>query len=362
MKLLIDIGHPAHVHFFKNFIWEMQKRNHTILITAREKEISIKLLEIYMFNFTKISKMKKGRLNCILECLPRDVNLLKISLKFKPDIMFGIGGTCLTHVSKITQIPSIIFTDYPLWYDKILTYPFANLILTPQSFSKDLGNKQLKFEGYKELAYLHPIFFKPDTSIYDRLGIDKKEKYILMRFASFDAAHDSTAFGFNESIKLELVNELKKYAKIFIIPAGSLPNELEEYKIKIPIDEIHNALYFAELLISDSQTMTTEAAVLGTPVVRYNSWVGSNDAINFIELEKKYNLIFNFNKPEFVLDKCRVLLNNPTLKNNWKLKKDEMLKDKINVTNFLIWLVENFKKDKFVMMQDYYLKYLEECH
>ena len=26
MRIVVDINHPAHVHYFKNFIWEMQKK------------------------------------------------------------------------------------------------------------------------------------------------------------------------------------------------------------------------------------------------------------------------------------------------------------------------------------------------
>jgi predicted glycosyltransferase len=44
--------------------------------------------------------------------------------------------------------------------------------------------------------------------------------------------------------------------------------------------------------------MTTEAAVLGTPAIRCNSFVGKRDMGNFIELEKKYGLIFNFDSVE----------------------------------------------------------------
>lgn len=40
MKVLVDIGHPAHVHLFKNMIWERERKGHEILITAREKEIT----------------------------------------------------------------------------------------------------------------------------------------------------------------------------------------------------------------------------------------------------------------------------------------------------------------------------------
>lgn len=358
MRVIVDIGHPAHVHFFKNFIWEMEKKNHTVLITARDKEISLNLLDSYGFRYTKISTMKKGKLNLIYECVPRDLNLLKICLKFKPDLMLGIGGTNVSHVSKLTGIKSIIFTDYPLWYDKVLTHPWADIILTPTSFSEDLGKKHLKFDGYKELSYLHPDFFHPDEKIYDLMGIGQNERFVILRFASFDAAHDTNVFGLDFKTKVELVNRIKKYARVFITSAGKLPDELFQYKIPIPLEKIHHALYFADLLVSDSQTMTTEAAVLGTPVVRCNSWVGPKDAINFVELENKYGLIYNFSDADLALDKCIELLKIPNIKAEWRPKRERLLNDKINVTDFLVWLAEIFDR-KTNTMQDYYQEYIQ---
>ncbi|HII80136.1 MAG TPA: hypothetical protein HA261_07040 [Methanosarcina sp.] len=49
MKIIITIDHPADVHFFKNFIWTMQKKGHKIKIAAEKKDISVELLNSYGF-------------------------------------------------------------------------------------------------------------------------------------------------------------------------------------------------------------------------------------------------------------------------------------------------------------------------
>jgi len=362
MRLIVDICHPAHVHFFKNFIWEMEKLGHHVMITVRDKEITLNLLDNYGFDYKTISKMNKGKIDLIYEFISRDIKLLNIALEFKPDVMLGIGGTCVAHVSKLTKAWSIIFTDYPLWYDKAITYPWSDVILTPSSFSSNLGAKHIMMESYKELAYLHPDFFKPDKKIYGMMNLNEYERFVIMRFASFNAVHDAGVFGFDTKTKIKLVNQIQKYARVFIVPAGKLPEELNKYKIQFPIEKIHDALYYADLLISDSQTMTTEAAVLGTPVVRCNSWVGAKDAMNFVELEEKYKLIYNFKNPELAIDKCIELLGITDIKNLWKKKREILLADKINVTKFLMWLTENYDKNDVNQMQDYYSKYIGEFH
>ena len=55
MKILIDIGHPAHIHLFKNFAWQMQNMDHNIMFTVREKEVTVQLLEGYKFDFICLS-------------------------------------------------------------------------------------------------------------------------------------------------------------------------------------------------------------------------------------------------------------------------------------------------------------------
>jgi uncharacterized protein len=49
MKVLIDIGHPAHVHLFKNFTNIFQSKGHTVLFTVRSSECETELLKAYNF-------------------------------------------------------------------------------------------------------------------------------------------------------------------------------------------------------------------------------------------------------------------------------------------------------------------------
>ena len=45
MKFLIDINHPAHVHFFRNPIKLLIDRGHEVMVTSRDKEMALDLLE-----------------------------------------------------------------------------------------------------------------------------------------------------------------------------------------------------------------------------------------------------------------------------------------------------------------------------
>jgi hypothetical protein len=105
---------------------------------------------------------------------------------------------------------------------------------------------------------------------------------------------------------------------------------------------MHHALYFADMFIGDSQTMATEAGVLGTPFVRFNDFVGKIGYLN--ELENKYKLGFGFktNQTQEMLNKVKELLNMPDIKDVFQKRRQKMLADKIDVTAFMVWFVENY--------------------
>lgn len=349
MKVLFDIAHPADVHFFKNLIFNLQKHGHSVLVAARNKDVSLDLLDAYQIDYVPVGRIGRNKFSLISEWIKRDYEILKLAYKFSPDILVGLGP-CPVHSARILKKFSILFNDSEVVNSAaLLSYPFANVILTPSNFSKNLGKKQIRFDGYKELAYLHPNYFRPNLKIYDDLGLKSKDKYIVMRFVAWKAGHDFNQHGLSLEMKVKFVHELNKYAKVYISSESEPPPELEAYKITLPPEKMHDLLYYAHMFIGDSQTMTTEAAVLGTPAVRCNSFVGIHDMSNFVELENTYNLIFNYSDPNKALEKAIELIQIKDLKSQWRIKKDNLLKDKIDVTGFMTRLIESFPESSKVI-------------
>src|SRR3990172_11496326 len=137
MKILIDIGHPGQVHFFKHAVWELQKRGHEVFFSARAKDVTLLLLEHYKFDYCTLSAIGNSQLGLYREFIQREIALIWLMKKYKPDIVTGIGGEFIAPVGKLLGIPAIIFTDtesVPI--DKYLTYPIANAICTPACFNK----------------------------------------------------------------------------------------------------------------------------------------------------------------------------------------------------------------------------------
>jgi uncharacterized protein len=357
MRVLFNIAHPAQVHLFKNVVWNLEREGHKCKITVINKDVSLRLLDAYGFKYEVIGNSRNGLFSKALELITIESKLCKISKKFKPDILVGGSGNAYSaHVGKIIRKPSIIFEDSERGeIEHLLTDPFATVICTTSSFKKKLGTKQILFNGYKELAYLHPNYFHPTEAVLNELGLTKDDTFVVLRFVEWNADHDIGHQGIQN--KIELVEELGKYGRVLITSEGKLDPALEKYKVRISPEKLHNLLYYTQMLVGDSQTMTTEAAILGVPAIRCNSFVGNNDMSNFLELEQTYNLIFNYSDSEEALKKAIEIIKNPKCKEEWKKKRERLLNEKIDVTAFITWFIENYPKSFKIMKENPSIQY-----
>ena len=76
----------------------MKKRGHQILVTARDKDVTLRLLDAFNINYIKISKISKSKIGLFLELLKRDWKFYKIAKKFKPDVLIGCMGPTISVV------------------------------------------------------------------------------------------------------------------------------------------------------------------------------------------------------------------------------------------------------------------------
>ncbi len=348
-KIIFDIGHPAQVHHFKNVYCDLEKKGWQCLFTAKEKEMSIYLLEKYGLKYEKIGLSKKSMVKKVMQYFPNALLFLKIVRRYKPDLIFSRYSPHAAHIAKILGIPHVGFTDTEnvSLLDKI-TVPFVDVKLTADSYKKELGKNHLRYSGNIELAYLHPNRFIPDKSILKYLGMKKGEKYSILRFVAWEAYHDRNQSGFKLKDKFKLVEVLSKKLKVFISSEKELPVELKKYKINIPPEKMHDALSYADLYIGEGATMASECAMLGTPAI----YVNSLEVGYCKEEEDKYKLVYNFRDSEGVLEKALELLKIKNLKQIHQERRQKMLADKIDVTAFMIWFVENYPESIKIMRED----------
>ena len=340
---MIGITHPKAVHFWKNIINNLENDGHSVKIVTWDKDITLYLLNVYGLDYEVVGKHYKNLLKKAYGMVKSDFKLLKIAKRFNPDILVS-APPYFVQVSEIIRKPHICLSDTEhANLVGLLSFPFTDVILTPSCFKRELNpKKHIKFDGYLELAYLHPHYFKPDSSILDDLELSKNDKFIVLRFVSWEASHDIGQHGLVN--KKKFVKELEKYGRIFITSERKTHPDLEKYRITVPPERIHDLLYFATLYIGEGATMASEAAVLGTPSIYVNTLrLGYLD-----EEEKKYGLVYNFSDPktaqEQAVEKAVTLLEDNNLKQNWRKKREKLLNEKIDVTKFLTDFIEGYPK------------------
>jgi predicted glycosyltransferase len=291
MRIFIDIGHPAHVHYFKNFIKMMSARGHVFFISSRDKE------------FAQGSKRIIGKL---FYTFIADYRLLRKSIFFNPDVYLSFGSPYAAHVSWLLRKPHIAITDTEHAKLGIMSFRlFTKYIITSFYFKKNFGKNHFRFRGLIEWAYLNPKYFTADTKIFNLLGISENEKYVIIRFVRWNATHDIGHRGIELAYREKFVEVISKFAKVFISSEVPLPKSLESYRLNISIDKMHDALSFASLFIGESGTMSSEAALLGTPAINIStSAVGLG---SFEELVKR-GLMFVIPDNQLALDKAIELL------------------------------------------------------
>lgn len=339
IKYLIDIGHPAHVHYFKNFASYVINKGNSVLFTCRNKEVTKELLIYYGYNFISFGKSYRSLIGKLFGLFYFTLRIFIVALKYRPDFYLN-ASIYSAIVAWISKKPHVALEDTFNREQVSLYLPFTSCILAGDYPHPSLGEKELLFKGYSELAYLHPNRFNPDRTILKELGIAEKEKYVIIRFVSWNASHDIGHKGINISNKLKAVKEISKYARVFISAEGKLPVELERYKLSIPAHQMHNLLAYSYLLFGESSTMAEEAAILGIPSI----YLFNNSTYYTQHLEKEYGILFNFSESledqEKAINKSIELLKMPKLKEIWKQKQQKLLNDKIDVTKFFIWFIE----------------------
>jgi predicted glycosyltransferase len=342
MKILIDTGHPVHIHFFYPIAKKLEERNHAVYFTVRNKDCSLALARQYQLNYSNKGKGSRFLLLKPFYLFVAIVKIFSVSRRFKPDLFLSFASPYAGVVSRLFKKPHIVFDDTEP--DPLLQFIyriFSTRIITPACFAKDFGHKHLKIDSYKELSYLHPAHFKPNPEIKKKLTIPSDEEYILIRLVNHGAMHDQCAKKWNTEQKFQFIEQLSKKYHLIISSEMDVPGNLEKYLYRLPASELHQVIAHAKLVIGESATVATEAAVLGVPSV----YIDYNSRGYIDEIEKNYELIKRYQPEPVELKKAEGFIHatmqsppNP----KYKEKRQQLLFEKIDITKFMVRFIENY--------------------
>ncbi len=268
--ILFDLVHPADVLFFLNPIKHFHMLNVPVTIASRHKDVTVALLDQFGLDHEAVSTAGSGVIGLGTELIQRDWNLWRLARKTKPDVMTGFGGVGISHVGAVTGIPSVSFydTDFAPLQTK-LTLPFISEWHVPECYNgpEPKASRLHRFNGLKELSYFHPDNFKPDRELALKNGVAAEGDTFLIRLVQWRANHDVGLKGWAKETVAKVVQVLSEKGKVLISSESALPNELKQYEYTGAANQLHHVMAACRLVIGESATMGTEAAILGVPAI-----------------------------------------------------------------------------------------------
>ena len=339
MNILFDINHPADINFFKQTILKLSLTEHNIFITYRPRGKLKKIIKFELSNFEthEIGKHYQNFVMKILGQLYRDI--LMFSFQRSNDINLSICfGPTNAISSWLNNIPYLAFEDD---YEYKIPFFHSNLYSTKHimpDYIKFENSKTIKYNGFKELAYLHPNLFSGNIKYLDQYGLTENN-YVFIRDISsislnYTNKHDTTIFKIIDYVKqhnLKIVLSLEDNClKKFFESDCLILNE--------PVSDIYSLMKYSKFVISSGDTMAREASILGvpslytggrdmlmnTPLIRLGAMI---KATSDIEIK---NSIFNLSNSKSKQKISNLISFN--IKNNWSDTTLIILK---NINNYI---------------------------
>lgn len=339
MRVLLDIVHPAHVHFFRFLRAALEADGHETLVVARDKDVTLALLAA--LDIPHLVHGRSGHTSMLgqaRELLGRDWFLTRAARHFGADIVLTRNPAGV-HAARLAGATGVFDTDdgTAAGIHFAAAKPFAHWITTPESLDEDHGPRHVKYPSYKALAYLHPDRFTPDTAVREQLGLATDEPLFLVRFVALNASHDSGVEGLLPHTRREIIDLLAAHGRVAITSEGPLPPEFEQYRMRVPPHRMHDVLGIASLTVGDSLTVAVESACLGVPAYRLSSFSGRVDVLN--ELEDTYHLVQNYRprQDEALLTALRGAVTDlDGLRARAGMRHQRLLADKIDLTTWYL--------------------------
>lgn len=348
MKLIFELRHPAHYHHFSYAVTLLREHGHDVKILAVDKDILLRLLEENNEAYILTGKNRPGLWSKVVEIWKQTIRTKKIFRAFHPDIAISRASIPMTMACLFSKTKSIIFMEddfNTIWMNALLPLMITNAVVTPGVVRVGpFKKKRIAYNGYQKTAYLHPKYFTPDIHKANTV-ILPSEKNFIIRLSALKASHDIHRTGITDALATALTAILREKGNVMISAERVIPEHLKKYILHIPVSNIHHIMYFADLLISDSMSMSMEAALLGLPNIRINNF---ETVSTLNELEKNYQLTKWIAPTDrnMIIDTVKAYINNDILHEVYQSNRERLFKEKTDVTAFMVELIEHFPGNK----------------
>lgn len=288
-RIWFDIEEPKTAVMFNSLFKMFQDEGAELLITARDYDSTIQILNDSNINFKQVGKHGGERLEDKLQTyVERLKDLLPIVKDFLPDFFVTFSSVEGTRIAYGLRIPSIGFNDEPRNEPVCkLIFPFLNNIITPQCVPIEWyinlyadPKKIIRYNGIDELGWL--LDYSPNPQILEDFNLEKG-KYVILR------TEPSFASYFIDKLKPEetLISDIfppifKDYPnyKYFLLARTSKQQNFLQNKLKSYINDenvvitrylpnIPDFCFYGALIISGGGTIVRESSLLNVPSIEF---------------------------------------------------------------------------------------------
>ena len=340
MRFLIEAHHPAHIHFWKYPIRELQERGHEALMIGRDRDVMKRLLSVYdWINAETPPRPSTRNLFPLREMVSRQWTVAKIIRRFKPDVVASVMGS-YCQSARLFGCRNVIFTDSEFQhFNHRIAHPFADEIHTPECFYKDLGRKQRRYNGIHELTFLDEEHFKPDAKVLNKLPGLTPKKYILVRLSAWNTMHDIRRQGIGDRIH-KFINHFESHYRIIVsAEEGKVPPGLEDRAIKIAPEDFHQIVAHSRFVLTEGASTASEAGCLGVPAVFINS---TEPRGYLLMLERTFRIVRNFQNPSEGMAAATTWLNSISTSDNQDFGhvRNDLTTSHDNVSSYVVSVLE----------------------
>lgn len=288
-KIWVDLDNSPHVPFFVPIIEELQKRNYSILVTARDCFQVRELADLFQLDYKLIGRHSgKSKIHKVAGLCVRALQLIPTVLKEKPDLAVSHCSRSQLIASVCLGIPSLQMGDYEFATGSAFIHPTWHMCpeVIPNSALPSNCDRTVKYPGIKEDVYVSR--FVPKPGIRQQLGLREEDVVVTIRPPANEAHYHSPKTDELFELAVEFLS-MKADLKLVVLPrnekqAISLRKRWPELfsmgKMRIPEEIVDglNLIWHSDLVISAGGTMNREAAALDVPV--YSVFRGEIGAVD----------------------------------------------------------------------------------
>lgn len=330
LTVVVTIQHPAHVHFYKHAIRELERRNHEVHLFVATEDLATDLLDSYGFDYVVLGE-RGPRLTRPARQAAVEYRLWRAARRLQPDVMTAIGGVAVSHVAALVGARSVVFTDTEhATVSNRIAFPFADEVLTPDCYDDDHGSNQVRYTGCHELAYLHPDRFSPDPSVLSDVGLSRDDRFVVLQHGGWEPVTDVNDSGFVDVG--DVVRRIESIGvEVRLTSDGTHPPEVNDRGLDLRPDRMHDLLAYADLFIGESGTMSLESAVLGTPAVYiHTARPGIVDRLD------RYGLLYPFHDEDRHEQGVETAIELVSANVDWEDRRREFVDDHVDTTEVVV--------------------------